>query len=1126
MKHASASAAPLILALLLAAVPAPAAPNVLWQIGRSDDSAGEFALAPNNYGAFSADGVFCVGISRPETDWPYVHPGPGDNWAGGKTHAFSVFFNLDKAPGEGECAVVLDLADTHYYAPPRLRVELNGKGVDRKTGPGSGSDAFLSGASDKGKETLITVTFPASTLRAGENTVTITPLAGSSWAVYDALWLEAPRGAKLAKTTKPFLQIGAPTSPPLLLERDGNLLQVLRVPVRHFGDAQEAEVSVDGGPATRHPLVKGLQTLEVPVPAADQPRDVAVEVRADGATARETATVMNARRWTVYLMHHTHLDIGYTHLQSEVEQKQWDHMDLALELIGKTRDYPEGARFKWLPEGLWAVDSYLKRATPEKRAAFLAAVKEGSIGLDAFYGNQLTALCRPEELVELTGYARRLARETGVPIDTAMISDVPGYTWGLVPVLAQSGVKYLSIGPNAGHRIGSTLKAWGDRPYYWVSPSGKEEVLCWMVAKAYSWYHSGPMRDGEKILAYLTELQDAGFPYDMTHVRYNIGGDNGPPDPGLSDMIRDWNARYVSPKLVIATPHEAFSAFEKRYGKDVPRVTGDFTPYWEDGAASSARETAVNRDAAERIVQAQALWSMLRPGDYPASDFEAAWREVILYDEHTWGAHNSISEPEVDFVKGQWAVKQAFALEAGRRSRDLLDRATAPLRAREGEDDAVMVLNTSPWPRTGLVTLPGDWREKSVEVRDAKGTPVSSQVLSTGELAFLASDVPPTGGAKYVLAKAAASDAGPVQWTFDAGKNGCLAPAEIQGNRLDNGLVSVEIDPATGAVSSLKAAHGGAELVDRSKHPGLNDYLYVAGRKPDNPQRNGAPTITVKEKGPLVASLLVTSEAPGCASLTREAGHQPHLDHAELVDTLDKTNIYEKEGVHLAFPFNVPDGVVRMDLPFAVARPEADQMAGACKNYFTVQRWVDVSNDALGVTWAVADTPLVQVGGITNDPTVSGWIERLEPSTTLVAYVMNNYWETNYKASQDGPTTFRYALRPHTGYDPAAAQRFGTDFTQPLVAVPVAKRAKAPETRVRTAPDCVVATVLKPGDDGASDILRLFNASDTACEAVVDWGRPRPKRVEKSTLAETPGEPLDGAVRLAPYEVVTLRAVR
>lgn len=45
-------------------------------------------------------------------------------------------------------------------------------------------------------------------------------------------------------------------------------------------------------------------------------------------------------------------------------------------------------------------------------------------------------------------------------------------------------------------------------------------------------------------------------------------------------------------------------------------------------------------------------------------EFAAAWRNVILYDEHTWGAHNSISEPDLAFVKGQWAIKQRFALDA------------------------------------------------------------------------------------------------------------------------------------------------------------------------------------------------------------------------------------------------------------------------------------------------------------------------------------------------------------------------------------------------------------------------------------------------------------------------------
>ena len=59
---------------------------------------------------------------------------------------------------------------------------------------------------------------------------------------------------------------------------------------------------------------------------------------------------------------------------------------------------------------------------------------------------------------------------------------------------------------------------------------------------------------------------------------------------------------------------------------------------------------------------------------------------------------------------------------------------------------------------------------------------------------------------------------------------------------------------------------------------------------------------------------------------------------------LDKKAVREKEGVHLGFAFNVPDGVMRMDIPWAVMRPEVDQMPGACRKWITVGRWVDVSN--------------------------------------------------------------------------------------------------------------------------------------------------------------------------------------
>ena len=44
-------------------------------------------------------------------------------------------------------------------------------------------------------------------------------------------------------------------------------------------------------------------------------------------------------------------------------------------------------------------------------------------------------------------------------------------------------------------------------------------------------------------------------------------------------------------------------------------------------------------------------------------------------------------------------------------------------------------------------------------------------------------------------------------------------------------------------------------------------------------------------------------------------------------------------------------------------RPELDQIAVPCKNWFSVGRWVDVSNPGdYGVTWATLDAPMVLVG--------------------------------------------------------------------------------------------------------------------------------------------------------------------
>jgi alpha-mannosidase len=554
-----------------------------------------------------------------------------------------------------------------------------------------------------------------------------------------------------------------------------------------------------------------------------------------------------------------------------------------------------------------------------------------------------------------------------------------------------------------------------------------------------------------------------------------------------------------------------FREFERRYGDKVPTARGDFTPYWEDGAGSSSRETAINRDAAERLVQAEALWAMLDPAGYPAEQFQQAWRNVILYDEHTWGAHCSISQPDSDFTRAQWKIKQAFALNAEVQSRNLWHNSLAGHRTAAKEVATVDVFNTSSWTRTDLVVLPKGLTVAGDVVKDADGQGVKSQRLSTGELAFLARDVAPFSAKRF---------------TFRAGKAPTSGSATANGVELSNSTIALTVNEQTGAIKSLKWKELNVELVDREAGLGLNDYFYVAGRDPKDPQRNGPVKIGVKEQGPLVASLRIESDAPGCNKLTRELRIVDGVDRVDIVNIIDKQNIYKQEAVHLAFGFNVPDGVMRMDIPWAVVRPEADQLPGACKNYFTVQRWVDVSNPGYGVTWATVDAPLIEVGAITSDPRAKtiGWLKRIEPSTTLYSYVMNNYWETNYKAGQEGPTTFRYSIKPHRRFDSGSAARFGVERSQPLVVVQVDSKAPVRRSIMNVKPAGVIVTAFKPGSDGKSRIVRLFNAGGQPEKARLTWAGPAPETVWLSNFAEEKVSKITGPIEMAAYEIVTLRA--
>ena len=80
---------------------------------------------------------------------------------------------------------------------------------------------------------------------------------------------------------------------------------------------------------------------------------------------------------------------------------------------------------------------------------------------------------------------------------------------------------------------------------------------------------------------------------------YGAFSDNCPLDERLAESVAAWNKRYEYPKLILSRNAEFFSYIEKNFADKVPNIKGCGGTYWEDGAASSAQETALNRRSHE-----------------------------------------------------------------------------------------------------------------------------------------------------------------------------------------------------------------------------------------------------------------------------------------------------------------------------------------------------------------------------------------------------------------------------------------------------------------------------------------------------------------------------------------------
>ncbi|HNU55269.1 MAG TPA: hypothetical protein PKN30_01675 [Flavobacteriales bacterium] len=784
---------------------------------------------------------------------------------------------------------------------------------------------------------------------------------------------------------------------PFITKRGKQEIQVSLMTNAAVGDMYMVKVH---GQSTSYQEVLGRLTVSTfPIEPVTEPTTLRVEVGVnDRPTIVQVVTIEPVTHRDIHLIHHSHTDIGYSHLQAEVEVIQNNNIWKALELIDRTKDYPEDSRFVWNVESLWAVENFLGIATETDKQRFIAAVKNGSIALSANYANILTGLCTPEEMHWIVEYADSLRKWYGLPITSAMQTDIPGMSWSMVDAYAAHGIRHLSQGPNyipdmpdGGDRIGSTLREQGDKPYWWKGTTGKDSILVWTAGQGYGGWHgytAGAIKERgtRKIAAYMNDLATKGYPYDMVQWRYNIVSDNGPVDSTLSDFVREWNAKYASPRLIIANAGTMMQEFEAKYGKQIPTWSGDFTPYWEDGAYSTAKEEGDVRVLSARLTNLIEAAKILNKPIDPHLLYRAK-RSIVMWHEHTWGAWCSISDPDAHFTTDQWRVKKAFADSAGWYV-ERIEQGLAP----ELESNTAWALNTLDYPRAPLIRVT-DGERTAIKLHDGRH-PLESQL----------------------------DYAGFEEFKMRVGKRS-LRPHSVN----------------WGKRKKPESSQGEGPKADWFKY----DIKYRAGLEPDSLIQGHVDCVEGLSKGRLVDRKVGHGVISGKLNYDLVISTYPDHVHAQLV-IRKKVALRDKESLHLALPFNIPNATVRIGIGDTCVTPESGRIPGSNNDFFCAQRWIDVSNDSMGVTivcpqgalWEVGelvDERKVNPGKGTNPEYYKAWKTKAKSSSTIYLYALNNYWHTNFKADQEGPITFDLYLKMHGPFKLEEARRFGLEMTRPLI---------------------------------------------------------------------------------------------
>ena len=316
----------------------------------------------------------------------------------------------------------------------------------------------------------------------------------------------------------------------------------------------------------------------------------------------------------VYLVFKTHLDVGYTDFSENVIRKYLeDYIPKAIE----TAYASKGSKTEYIwTVGSWLIDLALKQDTDGRVEQ---AVRDGCLSWHALPLTTHTEMMNEQAFRLLLKSSRNLDQRFGVNTIAAKMTDVPGHTMGMIPLLAEYGVRFLHIGVNPATPMPPV-------PDLFRWKCGDDSVTV-MYNKDYGDF---------------MEFEDFAVGFGFT------GDNNGPVDiETLKKCYRQVQAKYPRARIHAATLNDVARLVDSM---DLPVIEKEIGDTWIHGLGTDPWKLAGYRALQRNIEQ------------FADRDIS---QNLIMVPEHTWGLNVRTEFPDCT----NWELKNFEKVKTPERER-------------------------------------------------------------------------------------------------------------------------------------------------------------------------------------------------------------------------------------------------------------------------------------------------------------------------------------------------------------------------------------------------------------------------------------------------------------------------